>query len=113
MSKFFFCVCVCVGQITEGEEKALREEKGTRETIKLENCFVVNVFHMLATCQFDSVLLFLILFCIKCIKSLCKPLGDERFNWFILRHKRITRAAYIIPTGRTRIRSVSLDCLVY
>ena len=50
---------VTVGQATEGEEKAVRKEKGARETIELEDHFAMNVFitYMYSVCQFDSVTL--------------------------------------------------------
>ena len=80
----FVCVFVNVGQTAEGEEKTLREEKGTRQTVKLEGRFGVNVLSMFTICPVHSVPLLTILFCIKCVHSLSNPVGDEsfiQFNW--------------------------------
>ena len=40
----FAFVFVTVGQATKGEEKAIRKEKGARETVELEDHFSMNVF---------------------------------------------------------------------
>ena len=115
MSKFcivYVRVFVNVGEVAEGEEKAIREEKGTRETVELEDCFVMNVLHaMLAICQFDSVLLSIILFSIKYIYyQFVIHLGEIH----ILRRTWISAEPFTsIPTSRARIRSVSYHCLVY
>ena len=73
---------VTVGQTTEGEEKAVRKEKGARETVKLEDHFAMNVFitYMYSICQFDSVTLtysFYSTLNVLVVTLICKPLVGE------------------------------------